>query len=199
VQLELKKSPPRSPAKIAQVIGLPEAAVVHALPVDTRVPVALSELDSIWQKLTEWDDASLKAHLSGGVFEMFGPLPQGISDEELFVVGGPGNNYMGRLAIDSLAASYLISAGSGALEIHEFAIFDRCGRRILSVRVPQNMTDSLQSQPHNMFLRLNEAYLEISRRQLLTDLSCMWESILDQGRSNVSRQPPLNEGENASH
>jgi len=174
VESILAESPSKSPAQIARTTGLTEAAVVHALPVDTRVPITLAELDGLWQKLTEWDDAVLTVQFADGVVEFFGSLPPAGSDQEYFEFGAPGGYYAARLNISRLAAIYLLSTKSDDKEIHQVAIFDKKGSNVLSVRVPRNEAGLLRSQPHIEFLRLKDAYEKISRRMLLTDLSCLW-------------------------
>lgn len=47
IQSALRESPKSSPAKIASATGMPEAAVVHALPKETRIPVTLLKFDSV--------------------------------------------------------------------------------------------------------------------------------------------------------
>ena len=153
---------------------------MHALPVESRVPVQVEEFEKLWSKLTQWDDALLIAFTAGSVFEMSGPLPRGQFGRDYFDLEENGNAYGGHVMVDNLSAIYLLSTEGENGEIHQVAFFDPGGRRVFGVYVPRNKDRSLKSQPHFQFLRLKQDYGEIARRLLLTDLSCMWETYADE-------------------
>ena len=176
----LSESAQKRPGQIAKDLNITEAAVVHALPVESRVPVQVEEFESLWSKLTQWDDALLIAFSAGSVFEMFGPLPRGQFLRGYLDLDKNGNAYGGHVKVDNLSAIYLLSTEGENGAVHQVAFFDREGRRVFGVYVPRNKDQSLKSQPHSQFLRLKQDYGEIARRLLLTDLSCMWKAPADE-------------------
>ena len=185
VESALADAPKQSMLQVARASDMTEAAVVHALPPATRVPVAMSEFDELWQELTEWEDALVIVRSSDSVFELPGPLPTGSPDGDYFDFDEPDGHYSGRLKLDRLAAIYLLSTDSDISETHRAAFYDHDGRLVFSVHVPRNEIGALQSQPHNRFLRFKDTYQEIARKQLLTDYSCMWASRTNLEQSQV--------------
>lgn len=138
VESALKESPKLSPAKVASATGIPEAAVVHALPMETRIPVALLKFDSVWQSLTGWQDALVIVLSSDSVFELKGPLPKGEAARGYFNFDDPDSTYGGHLKVDRLAAIYLLSTDGDSGGTHQVAFYDNDGRRVFSVYVPRD-------------------------------------------------------------
>lgn len=175
VQSALTDSPKSSPAKIASATGIPEAAVVHAMPMEARVPVTMLKFDSVWQALTEWQDALVNVLSSDSVFELMGPLPKGEAARGYFNFDDPDSAYGGYLKLDRLAAIYLLSTDGDNGETHQVAFYDNDGRRVFSVYVPRDEEGVLQTQPHGRFLRMRQDYGVLAERSLLTGSSCLWE------------------------
>ncbi len=171
----LKESPKFSPAKVASATGIPEAAVVHAMPMEARIPVTMLKFDSVWQALTEWQDALVIVLSSDSVFELMGPLPKGEAARGFFNFDNPDSGYRGHLKVDRLAAIYLLSTDGDNGETHQVAFYDNDGRRVFSVYVPRNEEGALQTRPHGRFLRMRQDYGVLAERSLLTDSSCLWE------------------------
>lgn len=169
----LEEAPTSSPAELARRFGVPEATVVQGLRSDMRVPVAMKEFEDVWQALTEWQDALIIVLSSESVFELFGPLPAGETARGYFNFDAPGSPYGGHLKTERLAAIYLLSTNGRNGETHQVAFYDREGNRVFSVYVPRDEDGVLQTQPHNRFLRLKEAYDNASRSSLLTATSCL--------------------------
>ena len=153
VRSAFNESPKSSPAKIASATGIPEAAVVHAMPMEARTAVSMLEFERVWQALTEWEHALIIVPSSDSVFEIFGRLPKGEIDRGDFNFDGPDSAYGGQLKVDRLAAIYFLSTGGENGEIHQVAFYDLDGRRVFSVYVPRDDNGALQTQPHSRFLR----------------------------------------------
>lgn len=173
----LEEAPTSSPAELARKLGFPEATVVHGLPSEMRVPVAMTEFEDVWQTLTEWQDALVIVLSSESVFELFGPLPAGEAARGYFNFDAPGSPYGGHLKTGRLAAIYLLSTSGRNGETHQVAFYDQEGNRVFSVYVPRDDEGTLQSQPHNRFLRLKEQYREHSEGALLLDAGCLWPDV----------------------
>lgn len=180
VESALNESPRLSPAKVASATGIPEAAVVHAMPMEARIPVALLKFDSVWQSLTEWQDALVIVLSSDSVFELKGPLPKGEAARGYFNFDDPDSTYGGHLKVDRLAAIYLLSTDGDSGGTHQVAFYDIDGRRVFSVYVPRDEGGALQTQPHGHFLRMSQDYGVLAEHSLLTDSSCLWELSAEQ-------------------
>ena len=180
VQSTLIESPKFSPAKIASATGIPEAAVVQAMPMEARTAVSMLEFERVWQGLIEWEDALIVVPSSDSDFEIFGRLPEGETDRGYFNFSGPGGAYGGHLKVDRLAAIYFLSTESENGETHQVAFYDLDGRRVFSVYVPRDDNGALQTQPHSRFLRMKRDFGALATHSLLTDASCMWRLSGDQ-------------------
>lgn len=174
VQLALTESPKSSLAKIASTTGLPEATVVHALPMEARIPVTLLKFDSVWQALTEWQDALVIVLSSDSVSELIGPLPNGEVARGYFNFDDPDSPCGGHLNVHRLAAIYLLSTEGDSGETHQVAFYDNDGRRVFSVYVPRDDEGVLKTQHHGRFLRMRQDYGAVAKRSLLTDVNCLW-------------------------
>jgi len=180
VQSTLIESPKLSPAKIASATGIPEAAVVQAMPMEARTAVSMLEFERVWQGLIEWEDALIVVPSSHSVFEIFGRLPEGEIDRGYFNFDGRDSAYGGHLKVDRLAAIYFLSTESENGETHQVAFYDLDGRRVFSVYVPRDDKGVLQTQPHSRFLRMKRDFGALATHSLLTDASCMWRLSGDQ-------------------
>ncbi len=174
VESTLVESPNSSPAKIAGTTGIPEAAVVQAMPMETRTPVDMLQFERVWQAMTEWEDALVIVLSSDSVFELFGALPKGEANRGYFNFDSPDSPYGGHLKVDRLAAIYLLSTEGENGETHQVAFYDLDGRRVFSVYVPRDDEGALQTQPHGRFLKMREDYDSLARKSLLTERSCLW-------------------------
>ncbi len=168
-------APKSSPAQLARSLGLAEATVVHGLPLDLRLAIAMSEFERLWLALTEWDDALVIVLSSGSVFELFGPLPTGTSARGYFNFDAPDSPYGGHLKTERLAAIYLLSTFGRNGETYQVAFYDRDGRRVFSVYVPRDEDGRLQAEPHKHFLELKK---EFARTDLPSSQSggCLWST-----------------------
>ena len=174
VESTIAESPNSSPAKIAGTTGIPEAAVVQAMPIETRTPVDMLQFERVWQAMTEWEDALVIVLSSDSVFELFGSLPQGEANRGYFNFDSPDSPYGGHLKVDRLAAIYLLSTGGENGETHQVAFYDLDGRRVFSVYVPRDDEGALQTQPHGRFLKMRKDYEALARDSLLTERRCLW-------------------------
>ena len=175
IQSAFKESPKSSPAKISGVTGIPEAAVVHALPVDARTPVDILEIESVWQAITEWGDAMVIVPSSGSLFELFGALPEGETQGGYFNFDSPNSPFGGHLKLDRMAAMYMFSIDGKIGKTHQVAIYDLDGQRVFSIYVPRDSDDVIKPQPLNSFLRMKRDYSTVAKRSLPNETGCLWE------------------------
>lgn len=176
IQSAMFDAPKSSPSSIASTTGLTEAAVVHGMPVKARISVPTREFESVWQKLTEWEDALVVVLSSDSVFELAGPVPNGSAEGGYFDFDDPDSFYGGHLKLDRMAAIYLLSTEDNNGGAHQVAFYDQDGRRVFSVYVPRDKKRRLKTQPHNRFMRMQHDFGARAKRTLLSDMSCLWEN-----------------------
>jgi putative heme utilization carrier protein HutX len=175
VESVLKESPKSSPAKIGSATGIPEAAVVRAQPMEARIPMTLLEFDSVWQALTELQNALVIVLWSDSVFELMGPLPKGEAARGYFNFDHADSPYGGHLKVDRRAASYLLSTDGDSGETHQVAFCDNDGRRVFSVYVPRDDEGRCKRSRTGAFYGCDKNFGVLAESSLLTDSSCLWE------------------------
>ena len=77
VRSVIDKNPSEMTVKIAENMGLPEVAVVEALPEYMRVAVPCENFESIWQEMNTWKKVTFIITNNGAIVEVVGKLPKG--------------------------------------------------------------------------------------------------------------------------
>ena len=156
---ELKRtSPAMTPAQIALQTRLSEAAVVHAMDLDSRIPVSIRDFEPLWEQMRRWEAVRLVVFSSGSTFEVNGELPIAGTEAGYFTFSSGDASFGGRLRRDRFGIIYLLTTPGQLGPVYEVVVFDRAGDRVFSVAVPRDRNGRILQQAFREFRLLENRY-----------------------------------------
>lgn len=123
------------PQLAARTIDVPEVVIASAMPAVNKVGTSGEGFAEIWASVTEWSNAMTLIMKEGHVFEIDGPVPNGVRSER--------SNYFnlethapfgGHIREDLLSAIYAIEgAGRGGATTRSVHFYDQSGTTAFAV------------------------------------------------------------------
>jgi putative heme iron utilization protein len=134
-------TPHPAPFQAATKLGMPEAAVLSALPPERAVGTPGSSFGEVWASLAGWD-RSLTLVLKGGqVFEIFGKVPAGEPSKKsrYFNLTYPQAGLGGHLRSDLIGSIYAVSLQGAEGPMRGIAFLDAEGADLFHVFLPESL------------------------------------------------------------
>lgn len=154
----IDKNPSEMTVKIAENMGLPEVAVVEALPEYMRVAVPCENFESIWQEMSTWEKVTFIITNNGAIVEVVGKLPKGKFGHGFFNLHQDGIALRGHLKISELGAIWLISKPFFNMESHSAQFFHKKGDLMFGVYVGRDQERRLIKDVRTAFINLWTKY-----------------------------------------
>lgn len=158
VQKMIADDPGQLPRNIAATIGVPEAAVVEALPDKMRVAITADQFDAVWSRLCEWEKPMTILQASGSIFEIKGRLAGGTYGRGYFNIGSDDAALHGHLRPDVLASIYLIKKPFHGRPTCQCAFYDKAGNRVFSVYVDRDDAGQMDVPTQKVFQSMWKAH-----------------------------------------
>lgn len=120
---------------LAGRLGVPEGAVVQALPRDMRAFAPVAAFDRVWEAMTDWEAVTFIAVTPGLVLEYKGVLPRGSHGHGMFNLHDEGHPLGGHFMIGRLGTICFLSKPFFGLESHSVQFYDQDGAAMCAVYV----------------------------------------------------------------
>jgi heme iron utilization protein len=124
--------------ELARQIGIPEGAVVAALPHDMCAVAPREIFESVWTAMTGWEKVTFVASAPGALVEVKGRLPQGRFSHGFFNIGEDDNSLGGHLAVSQLKAVCFVSKPFMGMESHAVRFYNHQAQLMFAVYVGRN-------------------------------------------------------------
>jgi len=138
---ELYAQPPAPPPFMAAPkLGMPEAALLSALPADKAAGTSGEAFLKVWESLRQWPRALTLVLKGGQVFEIHGRIPRGEPSKvsQMYNLDYPEAGLGGHLRPDLIKAIYAISLEGREGPMRGVAFLDASGEAPFHVFLPES-------------------------------------------------------------
>jgi hypothetical protein len=139
---ELYAQTPAPPTFMAAPkLGMPEGALLSALPQDKAIGVAGSEFMKVWESLQGWERSLTLVLKAGHVFEIYGRIPAGEASKisQNYNLNYPEAGLGGHLRPDLVSAIYAVSLEGREGPMRGISFLDPNGDSAFSVFLPESL------------------------------------------------------------
>jgi len=134
------QSPAPAPFMAAPRLGVPEAVVLSALPVEKSIGTGGEAFTNVWESLRQWPRALTLVLKGGQVFEIHGRIPRGEPSKvsQMYNLEYPEAGLGGHLRPDLIKAIYAISLEGREGPMRGVAFLDASGEAPFHVFLPES-------------------------------------------------------------
>lgn len=161
----LEKAPGTLPSEMARQLNETELNIIRNLPAGMVTELATNQFEGILKEIKEWGAVTTIIEVSGCIFEIKCPFPDGSNKFGYYNLMSKDNPFQGHLKAKNIAAIALVSKLFHGVITHSISFFDDSGKGVFKIYLGRNADRSFIEGQEQRFESLKKLSFINSKKQ----------------------------------